>query len=269
MALEGVRIGPVPVAGIPFKSMQRNIVNRIQNIEGVQASVSMGTLSDVRVFIIGDVNVPGQYTVSAMTNVTNALFYADGFSKQGSMRNVKLKRNGRTIKTFDFYDFLMAGDNFSNIRLKTGDVIFVPVVKKMAAIAGNVRRSALYELKGKTTLKDMIQLAGGLTPAAWVNRIQIERFQDNDQKVVLDLEVSSAENLPDFEIDDGDIIKIFPVVMLDKNAVYLSGNVLRPGKYELDLVHLFKNEPLIFKLDEGKYMVDLIETFKKFTKKKK
>lgn len=226
------RIGPVPVAGISFKAMQRNIVNRIQNIEGVQASVSMGTLSDVRIFIIGDVNVPGQYTVSAMTNVTNALFYADGFSKQGSMRNVKLKRNGRTIKTFDFYDFLMAGDNFSNIRLKTGDVIFVPVVKKMAAIAGNVRRSALYELKGKTTLKEMIHLAGGLTPAAWVNRIQIERFQANDQKVVLDLEVSSAEKLPDLEIEDGDIIKIFPIVMVDKNAVYLLGNVLRPGKYE-------------------------------------
>ena len=226
------RIGPVPVAGIPFKAMQSNIVNRIQNIEGVLASVSMGTLSDVRIFIIGEVNVPGQYTVSAMTNVTNALFYADGFSKQGSMRNVTLKRNGQTIKTFDFYDFLMAGDNFSNIRLKTGDVIFIPVVKKMAAIAGNVRHSALYELKGKTTLKDMVHLAGGLTPAAWVNRIQIERFLANDQKVVLDLEVPSAQNLPDVEINDGDIIKIFPVVKLDKNAVYLSGNVLRTGKYE-------------------------------------
>ncbi len=226
------RIGPVPVAGLTFNAMQRNIINRIQNIEGVQASISMGTLSDVRVFIIGEVTVPGQYTVGALTNVTNALFHADGFSKQGSMRNVKLKRNGRTVKTFDFYDFLMSGDNFSNIRLKTGDVIFVPVVKKMAAIAGNVRRSALYELKGKTTLKDLIELAGGLTPAAWVNRIQIERFQENDQKVVLDLEVPNVKQLPDFEIKDGDIIKIFPVVMLDKNAVYLSGNVLRPGKYE-------------------------------------
>ncbi len=226
------RIGPVSVAGLPFKAMQKNLTNRIQTIEGVQAAVSMGTLSDIRVFVVGEVNIPGQYTVSALTNVTNALFFADGFSKNGSMRHVKLKRNGRTIKTFDFYKFLLSGDNFGNVRLKTGDVIFIPVVKKMAAIAGNVRRSALYELKDKTGLKDLIDLAGGLTPNAWVNRIQVERFQEKKQQVVLDLDITAGERLPDFTIEDGDIVKIFPVVQFDKNAVFLSGNVTRPGKYE-------------------------------------
>ncbi len=226
------RIGPVSVAGLSFKTMKKNLINRIQTIEGVQAAVSMGTLSDIRIFIVGEVNIPGQYTASALTNVTNALFFADGFSKNGSMRNVKLKRNGRTIKSFDFYEFLLSGNNFGKVRLKTGDVIFVPVVKKMAAIAGNVRRSALYELKGKTSLKELVDLAGGLTPNAWVNRIQIERYQEHKQQVVLDLDISSADMLPDFTVEDGDIVKIFPVVHLDKNAVFLSGNVNRPGKYE-------------------------------------
>jgi len=226
------RIGPVSVAGLPFRVMQKNLSDRIQSIEGVQASVSMGDLSDIRIFIVGEVGIPGQYTVSALTNVTNALFFADGFSKQGSMRSVVLKRNDRTIKAFDFYDFLLSGDNFSNTRLYSGDVVFVPMVKKMATITGNVRRSALYELKGKTSLQDMIQLAGGLTPAAWTNRIQLERFINNEQKIVLDLEITSSEKLPEYEIEDGDIIKIFPVVMMDKNAVYLSGNVVFPRKFE-------------------------------------
>jgi protein involved in polysaccharide export with SLBB domain len=227
------RIGPVSVAGLPFNAMKNNIIKRIENIEGVQATISMGTLNNIRIFIVGEVNYPGQYTLSALTNATNAIFAAKGFSKHGSMRNVTLKRNGRTIKKFDFYEFLLSGNNFGSTRLKSGDVIFVPIIKKMAAIAGNVRRSALYELKGKTTLKDLINLAGGLTPAAWVNRIQIERFVENEQQVVFDLHASSSADLPDFTIEDGDIVKIFPVVDLDKNAVYLSGNVLRPGKYEL------------------------------------
>ncbi len=226
------RIGPISVAGQPFSSMKKNITKRIESIEGVQATVSMGDLSSMRIFIVGEVNVPGQYTVSALTNVTNAIFHAQGFSKRGSMRNVTLKRNGKTIKRFDFYDFLLKGNNFGNVRLQSGDVIFIPVVKNMAVIGGNVRRSALYELKGKTKLSDLISLAGGLTPAAWVNRIQIERFQKNDQQNVLDIEVSSEKELPSIEILDGDIVKIFPVVKLDHNAVTLSGNVLRPGIYE-------------------------------------
>lgn len=227
------RVGPVYVAGLPFKTMKQNIIKRVENIEGVQATISMGSLSSIRIFIVGEVNYPGKYTLNALTNVINALFAARGFSEHGSMRNVTLKRNGRTIKKFDFYEFLLSGNNFGGTRLKSDDVIFIPVIKKMAAIAGNVRRSALYELKGKTTLKDLVKLAGGLTPTAWVNQIQIERFVENKQQVVFDLNASSSADLPDFTIEDGDIVKIFPVVKFNRNAVYLSGNVFRPGKYEL------------------------------------
>lgn len=226
------RIGPVSVGGLPFEIAQKNITNKVQSIGGVKALVSIGVLSDVRVFIIGEVTFPGQYTIHALSNVTNALFSAGGFSKKGSMRTVKLIRGSKTIKEFDFYDFLLSGNNFSNVRLKTGDVIHVSMVKKMAAVAGNVRRSALYELRGNETLSDLINLAGGFTPTAWVNRIQVERFKNNDQKVVFDLEVQSIDNLPKFAIQDGDMIKIFPVVKMDQNVVFLSGNVQRPGKYQ-------------------------------------
>lgn len=226
------RIGPVGVAGLPFSAMQKNILDRLQNIEGVQASITMGTLRTMGIYIVGEVKSPGMYTVSALSNVTNALFAAGGPAKSGSLRNIQLKRNGNVIATIDFYDFLLSGKDNASARLKSGDVILVPIVKKMVAIAGNVRRSALYEIRNNSSLKDALALAGGITPAAWTNRIQIERFKNNQYQVVLDLSPEKEQELPDFIIEDGDIIKVFPVVVKDKNAIYLDGNVMRPGKYE-------------------------------------
>jgi polysaccharide biosynthesis/export protein len=176
--------------------------------------------------------LPGYYTVSGLSNVTNALFAAGGPTRRGSLRGVQLKRNGKTVATVDFYDFILSGKDNTGLRLKSGDVILVPIVKQMVAIAGNVRRSALYEIKPNTSLKDALALAGGISPAGWSSRIQIERFKDNQMQVVLDLTSETPSAIPDFEVADGDIIKIFPVVEKNRNAVYLSGNVMRPGKYE-------------------------------------
>jgi polysaccharide export outer membrane protein len=225
-------IGPVAVAGLPFNALQKNILDRVQSIEGVQATVSMGELRSIGVFIVGEVKSPGYYTVSGLSNVTNALFAAGGPTRRGSLRHIQLKRNGNAIATVDFYDFLLSGKDNTNLRLKSGDVILVPIVKKMVAVAGNVRRSALYEIKPNTSLKDALGLAGGVSPAAWLNRVQVERFKENQMQVVLDLTSETPQAIPDFEVQDGDIIKIFPIVEKNKNAVYLSGNVLRPGKYE-------------------------------------
>jgi polysaccharide export outer membrane protein len=225
------RIGPVSVAGLPFDTMRKNIIDRVGSIEGVQASVSMGELRSVGVYIVGEVVSPGYYTVSSLSNVTNALFAAGGPTKRGSLRSVQLKRNGRTVSTLDFYDFLLSGSDRSGLRLQSGDVIHVPIVKSMVAVVGNVRRSALYETKGKTSLADAVDLAGGLSPTAWTGRIQVERFMNNQFQAVLDVE-SKSETLPSFDVFDGDIIKVFPVLEKDKNTVYLSGNVYRPGKYE-------------------------------------
>jgi len=226
------RIGPIAVAGLPFNALQKTILDRVQSVEGVQATVSMGELRSIGIFIVGEVKSPGFYTVSGLSNVTNALFAAGGPTRRGSLRHIQLKRNGSAVATIDFYDFLLSGKDNTGFRLKSGDVILVPIVKDMAAIAGNVRRSALYELKANTSLKDALSLAGGVSPAAWVNRIQVERFKDNQFQVVLDLTSEKPGTIPDFEVSDGDIIKVFPVVEKDKNAIYLSGNVRRPGKYE-------------------------------------
>ncbi|HON09253.1 MAG TPA: SLBB domain-containing protein [Chitinispirillaceae bacterium] len=225
------RIGPVPVVGLSFGAMKKNIQDKVGKIEGVSVSVSMGELRTIGVYIVGEVMSPGFYTISALSNVTNALFAAGGPTKNGSLRNIQLKRNGKLISNIDFYDFLLSGNDKTGLRLQSGDVILVPIVKNMAAVAGNVRRSALYELNGETTLAQLVELAGGITPAAWSNKLQVERFTGNQYKTVLDID-SVGEKLPDFPIQDGDLVKIFPILLKDKNTVYLSGNVLRPGKYE-------------------------------------
>jgi protein involved in polysaccharide export with SLBB domain len=225
------RIGPIQVAGLTFESTKKNILDRVGKIEGVSATISMGSLRAVGIYIVGEVVSPGYYTVSALSNVTNALFAAGGPSKSGSLRNVQLKRNGQKIASFDFYDFLMSSYDKTGFRLQSGDVIVVPLIQSMAAVVGNVRRNALYELNGKTSLEKIITLAGGTTASAWTNKIQIERFNKNEHRIVLDLDSCNGK-LPDVEIHDGDIVKIFPILDKDNNAVYLSGNVLRPGKYE-------------------------------------
>lgn len=225
------RIGPISVAGLTFESTKRNILDRVNKIEGVKATISMGALRSIGVYIVGEVSSPGYYTVSALSNVTNALFAAGGPTKNGSLRNVQLKRNGQRIANFDFYDFLMSGQDKTGYRLQSGDVIIVPIIQSMAAVVGNVRRNALYELNGKTSLENIISLAGGTTPSAWTNKIQIERFSKNQHRIVLDLDSCNGK-IPEFEVQDGDIIKIFPILDMDNNAVYLNGNVQRPGKYQ-------------------------------------
>ncbi|MCL2182225.1 MAG: SLBB domain-containing protein [Chitinispirillia bacterium] len=223
-------VGPVTVAGLSFSAAQKAIAARLKNIEGVNVSVSVGEIRPIGIYVVGEVNSPGFHTVSPLTSVTNALFAANGITKRGSLRNVQLRRNGRLVADVDFYEFLISGNDRSGLRLHTGDVITVPVARQVAAVAGNVRRSALYELKQPTKLADILDLAGGVSPAGWTGRIQVERFQENSHHIVLDAD--SPATAPDFMVKDGDLIKIFPVISKDQSAIYLSGNVMRPGKYE-------------------------------------
>jgi protein involved in polysaccharide export with SLBB domain len=241
------RIGPVFVSGLNFETMRKNITDQLGTIEGVNVNVSMGEMRTIGIYLVGEVKVPGFYAVSALSNLTNALFLAGGPTSSGSLRNIQLKRNGKTISKIDFYDFLLSGNDNSSLRLQSGDVIFVPIVEKMAAVAGNVRRSAIYEIDKNTTLESLINLAGGLTPGAWTNKIQISRFKDNQFHVILDVDSISAK-IPDVKIMDGDLVSIFPVISKEINAVYLQGNVIRPGKYEFkpdmkisDIIHDYQD----------------------------
>ncbi|HUQ51474.1 MAG TPA: polysaccharide biosynthesis/export family protein, partial [Gammaproteobacteria bacterium] len=144
--------GPLQVAGRNFDSMRAEIERRVtEETIGVRASVSMGPLRSIRVFVLGDVARPGSYTVSGLSTITHALFVSGGVSEVGSLRNVELKRDGNTVTGLDVYDLLLRGDTSNDERLQSSDVVFVPPVGTIASIGGRVRRPAIYELKSETS----------------------------------------------------------------------------------------------------------------------
>jgi protein involved in polysaccharide export with SLBB domain len=149
---------------------------------------------------------------------------------------VRLIRNNKTLAVLDLYHFLLKGDKTNDLRLETGDTIFVPVIGPVAAISGTVRRPAIYELAGPTRISHLIEMAAGLFPMSYLRRVQIERFREHQEKVVLDLDLTAlyeAEDpSADTEVRDGDFIKVFPIDTVIYNTVRLEGAVKYPGDYE-------------------------------------
>ncbi len=222
-------IGPVPVAGLTFSRLQEEIRDRITTqLIGVKASVTLGKLRSIRIFAMGDVERPGSYVVSGLSNMTNALFASGGVKTIGSLRDIQLKRDGRTIARLDLYDLLLKGDMRSNVRLLPGDVIFVPPVGRTVSITGQVRRPAIYELKHEETVFELIEMAGGLAPGALLQEASIERFSPAGARTMLAIDLSLPEGLG-MSLRDGDIVSIPSVPDQLENVVTLYGHVQRPG----------------------------------------
>lgn len=228
------KIGSLYVAGKTFSELKSFLKSRVSTIAEVSSDVTMGQMKGIRVSVIGEVRRPGWYNVSSLHTAVQALFLAGGVKDIGSLRRIELRRNGRAAETIDLYDFLLKGETRSDTTLLQGDTVFVPVVGKLVAITGEVRRPAIYELKGEKSLLDLVKMAGGFAPWAYKRRVQVERLEGHFAKVVLDADVEELEKgKKDFELSDGDIVRVFPLIFEDINAVTLEGNVVRPGKYEL------------------------------------
>jgi protein involved in polysaccharide export with SLBB domain len=145
------------------------------------------------------------------------------------MRDIQLKRNGETVVHFDLYDFLLKGDKSSDVRLMPEDVIFIPPVGPLAAVAGSVNNPAVYELKGEKTISQLIEMAGGLNTIAFQGRIQVERIVENRRQVVFESDWERVKK-SDIPLEPGDIVKVFQVVQ-DQRVVRISGAVQREGEY--------------------------------------
>lgn len=220
-------LGPIAVAGLTFREMKDLISQEVANkMIGLSVSVSMGRLRSIRIFVLGDVFRPGSYTVSGLSTLTNALFASGGVQSIGSLRRIQLKRGGRLVTEMDLYDLLMKGDTSDDVRLMPGDVIFIPTVGPLVGIAGEVLRPAIYELSGPMSVRELIALAGGLKPLAYEDLIQLERIEDG-RRVVYDM---SIDKTGEERLLSGDLVKIYPITGRDELAVFLSGNVVRPGK---------------------------------------
>ncbi len=226
------QVGPVMVAGMTFGEMSKHLIKQAEQIVGANIDISMGALKSIPIFVLGDVKKPGSYTVGSFSTIMDALLAAGGPSGIGSMRNIQLKRNGRVVSTFDVYDLLIKGDKSKDVMVQGGDVVFVPVVGPLVGIAGNVKRPAIYELKGARDLGTLFDLAGGIVPTAYTQHIQVERIISNERQVVVDIDDKRLSRVKAFHLQDVDLVKVFNIVDREVNVVTLSGNVKRPGKYE-------------------------------------
>lgn len=226
------RIGPISVAGLKFSQLEQQIHNRVKRqLIGDQASVSLGKLRAIRIFVLGDVERPGSYAIGGLSTVTNALFASGGVTRIGSMRDVQVKRQGKIIAHFDMYDLLLRGDNSADVHLLPGDVIFVPPIGRTAGVAGRVRRPAIYELRDEKTVSDLIAMAGGLAPDAYLQVAKVERILDSRERTVLSVDLSKDDGRAT-ELRDGDVVTVHKIVDDVEGAVRLVGHVRWPGNYE-------------------------------------
>lgn len=225
-------LGPVRVVGLTFDELKSNLERRIATqFIGVSANISMGALRSIRVFVLGDVERPGSYTVSSLSTMTNALFVSGGIKPIGSLRNIELKRRGQLVTRMDLYDLLLRGDTSADARLEPGDVIFVPSIGPTIGVAGEVKRPAIYELKGERSLKDALTLAGGLLPTAYPEGAQIERINGGRARTLVDVDLTKASALAQ-TVRGGDVLWIYSVLDRMDDVVLLSGHVQRPGGYQ-------------------------------------
>ena len=225
-------LGPVQVNDLTYNQVKDLLTSRFQEeLFGINVSITMGELQTISVRIIGEVKKPGSYTIANMTSLMNALFVSGGINRTGSLRNIKLKRNGEVIANFDLYDALLEGNVHNHISLHHGDVIFVPAIGATVGIGGEVKRPAIYETKSENSVGEIIRLAGGLLPTASMKSSHIERIVDGDFHTLIDLNMALGNALKT-SIKNGDLVRIFAVKNIIDKVILISGHVTNPGAYQ-------------------------------------
>ena len=223
-------VGTISVAGVRYDQLNDYLKQAIgRYYKNFNLDVTLGRLRSIQIFVVGQVRRPGSYTVSSLSTLVNALFASGGPSKRGSLRNIQLKRAGQVVTTFDLYDLMAKGDKSKDAQLVAGDVIYVPAVGPLVALAGSVNVPAIFELKDRETLGEMIEYAGGLTSTAAGQQAVIERI-DARQVRTADQFPLSTDGLVR-QLHDGDIVRFLHISARFENAVTLRGNVALPGRY--------------------------------------
>lgn len=232
------RLGVVEVGGLTLDQLQNLLQRRFaEYYPDFRMAVTLGKLRTILVYVVGEVQRPGAYTVSALSTVVNGLFASGGPSKNGSLRRIQLIHKDKRTHTLDLYNFLLQGDKSQDKTLQAGDTIFVPLIGPIAGVAGNVKRPAIYELDAGMTLKRLFDLAGGVTPLGYLQRVQVERVVANEKRIVVDFDLVTQQKVRrdawQTPIAEGDLVRVLPIIPTPENVVTLEGHVLRPGRYEL------------------------------------
>ena len=231
-------LGPVHLNGMTVREanayLQREFAKIYAGIGGQEPSsqiqLTLGNIRSIQINIVGEVVLAGTYRLSAFSSVFHALYRAGGVSRIGSLRNIKVIRNGRTVATIDVYDILMQGKMNDDIRLQEGDVIRVDTYKKLVQLEGKVRRPMYYEMKDNESLQTLLNYAGGFTGDAYKKSIRIIRKSGGQYAVQSVNEIDFGT----FKMDDGDVVSVEAALDRFENRIEVRGAVYRPGIYQLD-----------------------------------
>jgi protein involved in polysaccharide export with SLBB domain len=248
-------VGAVEVTGRSLGDVQHLVQTVLRGqFRGVDADVSLSRIRTVRVYVTGDVERAGAYDVSSLSTPLNALYIAGGPTSGGSLRILRHYRGNKLVQEVDVYDLLLHGIRGDVQRLQAGDTIQVPPLKGEVTIEGMVRRPAIYELNGEKGLAEVLELAGGVLPSGTLRHVDVERVESHESRTMLRLDIPETDSdagvnkaLEDFAVQDGDKIKITPILPYADKTVYLDGHVSRPGK---------------FAYTDGMKVTDLIKSYK-------
>ncbi len=248
--------GPVVVAGLSLAQAQKLIQAKLEpQYRNANVDVAVTRVRTVRIYVVGDVQRPGAYDISALSTPLNALYAAGGPTPTGSLRVVKHMRGSRLLGEMDLYDLLLHGVRQGIEHLEPGDTILVPPVGALVAVSGSVRRPAIYELLADTQLADVLEMAGGVPVSASMDNIKVERIEAHSKRVMLDVKLQGGgselplrQTVGSFWVKDGDRVSVAPILPYSDRTIYLQGHIYHPGSFAYrdgmqvtDLIHSYQD----------------------------
>jgi len=233
-----LNLSPIYVNGLSVDAASSRIVSRLRQLyqglnrpgSGSSAIITLGNVRSIKVTLVGEVENPGSYTISSLATVFNALYLAGGPNENGSYRSIRVIRNNKVIRTLDLYDFLLKADQKDNIQLKDQDIIRVGDFDSHVELAGEVRRTMVFEAIKGETLKDILRYAGGFTDKAYTYSLSVRRNTSRELKL---LNITQDE-VATFQPQNGDSISVGKIIERYENRVTVSGAVFRPGVFAIE-----------------------------------
>jgi len=228
-------LGVIGAQGLTLGQFEESVSRSLEEkFKHFKSQITLTKVRKIQVFVTGEAVRPGAQMLAAQATVFNSLYRAGGPTEKGSMRKIKIIRNGQILSQIDLYRYFLAGDKEQDIILENGDTVFIPPVGKRVKVFGEVIRPAIYELDGEKSLEEIIKMAGGLEPSAYIKRIKVFRWQGDRRRQILDAEGLKDADGKHFEIMNGDEIEVEKSLEQIGNRVNIEGAVKKPGEYAVE-----------------------------------
>jgi len=224
------KVGAVHIAGLPFSAVREHLKTAMESVyRNFELTVDLGEIHTIQIYVTGMARQPGEFTVSALSTLVDAIFVAGGPSATGSMRHVQVKRAGVVITDFDLYSMLVNGDKSGDIQLQPGDVLNFPAAGPEVALLGSVRQTGIYELRGKESIGELLNFAGGRTEVADHAQLTVDRIEDHARRRAFEV-AGNPSGLTTLLVA-GDILHVDPIISIYRDTVTLRGAVANPGHF--------------------------------------